>query len=353
MISLRGNAFFWGETMELEDLLKLFDKLGISKDDLEKALKDIKPDAKPEDIAEALGKVLGKFGSGVAAGATGLDSSLIAELLKLFGPAASDLLKKLLDEILGEKEGFKTRKPGGPWRRERINRNGPGFEEDFPPDIDIDGAAKVDCGDDGQLKVTLKMAIRHREEKITKLKLTGYTNKMEPVTLASKRNYGNNALVKANANEGEWAEFEVSFSMPCELAIMNGGTVMMQYTIWDEDGNYTTDFEAILCTDVLIDPNKKCCKNFKTDDIRGALLGGLMDAIKAGKFSLDDLLKKVTDPAEGEGERPKSPTKTEPKAEDKDDKKTASLPRKVRIDLDAEELASLRRIAAIEGIEVG
>ena len=353
--------------MELDELLKLLDKLGITKEDLEKALKDLNTGAKPEEIAEALGKVIGKFGSGVAAGATGLDSTLIAELLKLFGPLADDLLKKILEEILGEKKGFRTNKPGEPWRRERINRNGPGFEDDFPPDIDIDGAAKVECGDDGQLKVTLKMAVRNREETITKLKLTGYTNKMEPVTLASKRNYGNNALVKANANKGDWAEFEVSFSMPCELAIMNGGTVMMQYTIWDEDGNYTTDFEAILCTDVLIDPDKKCCKNFKTDDTRDALLGGLIDAIKTGKFTLDDLLNKITTPAESDDKTPELPKKSEPRTSDK--KGTAdkadpardetartvpsALPRRVRVELDQEDFAILKRLPSIEAIEAG
>lgn len=348
--------------MELEDLLKLFDSLGISKEDLEKALKEIDTDADAEDIAEAIGKVLGKFGSGVASGATGLDSRLLSELLKLFGPLAQDLLKRLLEDVLGEKKGFKTRKPGETWRRERINREGPGFEEDFPPDVDIQSAAKVTCGDDGQLKVTLKMAVRHREETITKLKLTGYTNRMEPVTLASKLNYGNNALTKANANPGDWAEFEISFSVPCELAIMNGGTVMMQYTIWDEDGNYTTDFEAILCTDVLIDPEGKCCKNFKIEEIRSALLGGLTDAIKAGKFSLDDLLKKITDPAEEEDNKAPNPPAKDVgrKAEESAAKATkatakergAELPRRVRVELDGDDFDSLKRLAALEAVEL-
>lgn len=308
--------------MDLDDLLDLLDKAGVSKDDLEDALKDLKPGAKAEDVAEAIGKVLGKFGSGVVGGATGVDADLLKLLLELFGPTAKGLLEDIMKELLGEKKGFITRKPGaGPWRRERINKNGPGLQDDYPPDIKLLETPKPGCAEDGRLKVTFKFAIRHREEDIVNLVVEGFNGEMKPVAIGNRINTGNNELVEANGDKdgsstdaGDWVSFEMTVYVPCEFAIAGGGNLLLQYSIFDEDGNYTTDFIMVPFTNILIDPDKTCCKNFKLDQIKDALLKHLTDAMKDKSFSLDELLEKITKPAEDEEDDKK---KAEPKKEEK------------------------------------
>lgn len=322
--------------MDLEDLLKLLEKAGVSKEDLEKGLKDLNADATKEEIAEAIGRIIGKFGGGIVSGTTGLDPDLIKLLLDLFGPAAKAAIGRLLEELLGEREGFKTRKPGtNPWRRERINLDGPGLVDDNAPDIELQETPVPGCCERvDQLAVSLNFAIKHREEDIEKLKVEAYNQDMKPVAVASKLNVGNNELVEANGDkhgsdteEGDWVEVEMTVCVPCEFAIAGGGTVLLQYSIVDVDGNYVTDFIFVSFTDLLIDPDRECCKNFRIESIKEKLIERLTDLMGEGGFSIQDFLEELTKPAENEDEELGGQPETEKKekaskvAEEKTEKK--------------------------------
>jgi hypothetical protein len=317
--------------MALEDeLQRLAKQLGITDpakiDEFVQKIKDLLGDKGADDIAEKLGEILGKFGRGAAMGAGGaaLDPEIIKKLIELLGPAFSDILDRIMRKIFGDGSGFTVTSPGpSPYKRERLRnpaRDTADVVDTLAPDIDLNSTPRIECVGNDRIRITLTVSVVQREERLAKIQaiVNGSTGAEIDGRVFRP---GESSLPRTPEDDTPYS-IEFSFEVPCSEAIRSLGILIVTIYVEDVDGNQMINFLEIDLAAQLLNPDERCCKTFKDEEIRRGLLEALLRTFRGLTGADIERLIQLLDPRTSGGV--KMPVPTEP-AEDPTPKKTSTL----------------------------